>query len=532
MQTQTQAVNVKLLQGFEESGKKALHSKSQKPTASFSSLLESASPKRTETDVKYAKKAELAETKTHAPDQKESALSKKTFLSKKNEQASQKSAVEKETGIADEKAKSSKKMLSALDGDALNTPHTEKIVNAEPTITMIFNAAALSQAVQEAPVEQNELSAAIGAMSLEGNAKTFDAQSELLQSEPLSTLVVSFETNVGAEDTVALEAQAFFNADLGNAERSSIKEAVSVETPARVEAYGELARSQEGDVFAAADSVVQEEHGRAAAAHTALLSQEKPLSGIEEERFQKSAEEKQEKPVAFTGAAETQTVSKAGVFTIIDERTVEEKGAVKSLEQSAVAGREGEHGAETQGFLENASFVQAEQNILSSNSQAAGATGSTFQEMLSQQIQENAAEFVKAGSIVLKDSNSGSIQLVMKPESLGNVKISMELSDKVIAGHIVVHSKEALEAFRQNLDTLKQAFEQNGFDNAHFTLSLADSGLGNGGAFAQHEQNSGHLLAEKAYSPFVMAEEGLSDSTEAVGNSYSKSGDYQIDVVA
>ena len=65
--------------------------------------------------------------------------------------------------------------------------------------------------------------------------------------------------------------------------------------------------------------------------------------------------------------------------------------------------------------------------------------------------------------------------MALKPEALGNVKITLELSDKVVSGHITVASREAFEAFRQNLDTLRQAFVQSGFDNATFTLSIAQN---------------------------------------------------------
>ena len=170
----------------------------------------------------------------------------------------------------------------------------------------------------------------------------------------------------------------------------------------------------------------------------------------------------------------------------------------------------------------------AQANILASDNQSAGASGSTFQQMLSQQIQYNAPEFAKAGNIILRDNNSGSINMILKPENLGNVKISLELSDKIINGQIVVHSKEAFEAFKQNLDTLRQAFRNNGFDNANFNLSLADSGTGN---FSQGRDETGaQFMANKTYNNYAGSDEVVQPQSESTA--YTTSDDYHVDVVA
>lgn len=101
--------------------------------------------------------------------------------------------------------------------------------------------------------------------------------------------------------------------------------------------------------------------------------------------------------------------------------------------------------------------------------------GQSFASMLSQELRSNAADFVKTGQIVLRDNNSGLIRLTLNPESLGNVKISLELSgDKKISGKIVVSSQEAYEAFNESLDGLSQAFVEGGFESAGFDLSWTD----------------------------------------------------------
>ena len=215
------------------------------------------------------------------------------------------------------------------------------------------------------------------------------------------------------------------------------------------------------------------------------------------------------------------------VFTVFDERTVpaqEEEKKVISEVKNLKGSSEQHQNTQASMISEN---INA--NILSTNDQSASATGSTFQQMLSQQIQQNAPEFAKAGTIILKDQNSGSINMVLRPESLGNVKISLQLTDKNISGHIIVQSKEAMEAFKENLDLLRHSFQENGFENAQLSLSLADSSSEN--QFAQNQSgNDGQLVAGRAYKEYGQSGEESITSTDS--SQYSSSGEYQIDVVA
>ncbi|MBR5965509.1 MAG: flagellar hook-length control protein FliK [Treponema sp.] len=130
---------------------------------------------------------------------------------------------------------------------------------------------------------------------------------------------------------------------------------------------------------------------------------------------------------------------------------------------------------------------QAQKNILSLDGQSAASDGSTFQAMLKNQISQNAGDFVRAANIVLKDNNKGSIDLILHPEELGNVKISMEVHGKSIVGHITVASREAMEAFGQSADALKNSFLQSGFEDATFDVSFAGSQM----QFAQGQAQDG-----------------------------------------
>lgn len=172
--------------------------------------------------------------------------------------------------------------------------------------------------------------------------------------------------------------------------------------------------------------------------------------------------------------------------------------------------------------------ARAEQNITSASSQTAGANGSNFQAMLSNAVQENAPEFVKAGNIVLKDNNQGSINLILRPEGLGNVKISLNLDDKNLSAQITVQTKEAMDAFKESIPSLKQAFTESGFEAGSFDLNFSNNSNQQGFAQGGNEGQNQHFFAQKSYGEFVtpgsLAQENGADS-------YSD-GNYGINIVA
>ena len=179
--------------------------------------------------------------------------------------------------------------------------------------------------------------------------------------------------------------------------------------------------------------------------------------------------------------------------------------------------------------LEMATKEVAEQNITSSSTQAAGSNGSTFHAMLSNAVQANAPEIVKMGNIILKDKNSGSINIVLKPEHLGSVKISLSLNDKLISGQITVASKEAMDAFRESIDSIKQAFTESGFDTGSFDLNFSQ-----GSDFAQNSNQNGsdmlmnQMRGERTYGDFLAGrDEGV--ETDASYGGFSES---SVNIVA
>jgi flagellar hook-length control protein FliK len=112
-----------------------------------------------------------------------------------------------------------------------------------------------------------------------------------------------------------------------------------------------------------------------------------------------------------------------------------------------------------------------------------GQSPTSFSDALARELREvYNADIVQRASVTLKDGGDGLIRLSLKPESLGAVKIKLELADNKIAGRILVETDEALKAFGKELRSLEQAFVDGGFDGASLELALSsgDSGQGTG----------------------------------------------------
>jgi flagellar hook-length control protein FliK len=102
-----------------------------------------------------------------------------------------------------------------------------------------------------------------------------------------------------------------------------------------------------------------------------------------------------------------------------------------------------------------------------------------FEDILARELHQNLNnDIVRHASVVLRDSSEGTIRLALKPESLGNVKIRLEMAENKITGHITVESEEALRAFEREVTFLEKAFVESGFEGASLEMSLADHGGG------------------------------------------------------
>ena len=113
---------------------------------------------------------------------------------------------------------------------------------------------------------------------------------------------------------------------------------------------------------------------------------------------------------------------------------------------------------------------------------------SALENMLARELHQNFnGDIVRHASMALRDGGEGTIKIALKPESLGNVKIRLEMTENKITGHIVVESEEALNAFRKEISSLEQAFRDSGFSNADLNLSLNSEERG---AWQEQEESS------------------------------------------
>lgn len=149
--------------------------------------------------------------------------------------------------------------------------------------------------------------------------------------------------------------------------------------------------------------------------------------------------------------------------------------------------------------LEKQNFSQ--NNIFSSDSQTASADGSNYRAMINNQIQTNIPEFVKAGNIILRDNNQGTINLVLHPDEIGNVKIHLSVDGNNVSGKITVSSAEAMEVFKNNAQNLRDSFIQSGFDAANFEVSYFEGENSFSNSNGENQKNNERsFIAEKVYS--------------------------------
>ncbi len=83
---------------------------------------------------------------------------------------------------------------------------------------------------------------------------------------------------------------------------------------------------------------------------------------------------------------------------------------------------------------------------------------------------------VKESGIVLKDNNNGEIKLILKPESLGKVRIRLHLQDNQLSGKIFVNNQHAQDVFVKNMQSLVKAFSDRGFNMGSLDVSVGDRG--------------------------------------------------------
>jgi len=123
----------------------------------------------------------------------------------------------------------------------------------------------------------------------------------------------------------------------------------------------------------------------------------------------------------------------------------------------------------------------------------------SLENMLARELHQGFnGDIVRHASMALRDGGAGTIKITLHPETLGNVKIHLEITDNKITGRVVVESQEALNAFRKELNALEQAFKDSGFADASLDLSLTADGFGE----ERHELENGAFKQQMAASSY------------------------------
>jgi flagellar hook-length control protein FliK len=129
-----------------------------------------------------------------------------------------------------------------------------------------------------------------------------------------------------------------------------------------------------------------------------------------------------------------------------------DSGKVYSLEEEGAARL---FGRVESGEKSSSIFEHGKENLSPAGRQAA----EKFQEALRNEV-------VKQSIFVLKDKGGGELRLVLRPESLGRVRINLNMNNNHIAGRIIVENSSVKEMFESNLQNLHEAFKNEGFASA------------------------------------------------------------------
>jgi flagellar hook-length control protein FliK len=119
-----------------------------------------------------------------------------------------------------------------------------------------------------------------------------------------------------------------------------------------------------------------------------------------------------------------------------------------------------------------------------------------FEDALAGELRGNlSTDIVRNAVVIVRNGGEGTIRLSLRPASLGDVKIRIEMTENKITGHIIVESSEAFRAFERELPVLEKAFRDSGFSETSLEMSLASDYSGDGRNFGAGQQQEGELPA-------------------------------------
>jgi flagellar hook-length control protein FliK len=112
-----------------------------------------------------------------------------------------------------------------------------------------------------------------------------------------------------------------------------------------------------------------------------------------------------------------------------------------------------------------------------------------FEDALARELRGDlSTDIIRDATVIARNGGEGTIRLSLRPASLGDVKIRLEMTENKITGHIVVESNEALRAFQKELPVLEKAFKDSGFNETNLEMSLAWGNSAEGWNFGSKDE--------------------------------------------
>ena len=196
------------------------------------------------------------------------------------------------------------------------------------------------------------------------------------------------------------------------------------------------------------------------------------------------------RPAASQGVAakDERTDDKPRVF-VVDRRSDKEKeklklpGAEAAAQQPVNASPDAQNqpktadakapGADVQVNFQVAGKGKEGFDLTPQNAPISPRDAASFQQYL---VERGYGQMVDQARIILKDQNAGEIRMTLYPETLGKVKVSLNLTDSSLAGQIFVENQTVKDVFQSNMDGLLQAFRDGGWNELSLQVSVGGGG--------------------------------------------------------
>ncbi|MEI8094053.1 MAG: flagellar hook-length control protein FliK [Spirochaetales bacterium] len=163
---------------------------------------------------------------------------------------------------------------------------------------------------------------------------------------------------------------------------------------------------------------------------------------------------------------------------------------------------------------------QGNNDVQPKNTPVAPQDAAAFQKFL---VEKGYGQLVEQARIILKNDNQGEIHMTLYPETLGKIKVALNLNDTHLAGEIFVENQTVKEILQDNMGQLLQSFREGGFGDMNIQVSVGNGQQG------QTQDRQGRSAAQAAtYGKNVAVDSG----EFAAANRISAWTDRQVNLTA